>query len=698
MTRGAISPRRITSSVREKRQFHNRAALALTFASILLLFVLSVVFQVDEPQHDSRWLEDVNSQSEFGQDDTDYSSYSCRYIYDVTPDPGEDQCQFARTCNDGDGVWAPMVFCRNQTYSTKVLFWALSPVIIVWMVTLFRLLGSTAEDFFSPSLEMFSGKLGLPPRFAGVTLLALGNGAADVSATISAIKSDVANGYKLSLGALTGAAMFVGGIVAGIVVLVAGGVPCRGALIRDIMALLVTVCICWATLASGEVGPETISLFLSLYAIFVLVVLVADIYHRTVVLPRLQAADLEDGEGSSEEETPSYWTRAITAFSNYDNPCQQDTTQAEEEEGLGITQAPRNPTDPDAPIPLHGQNGILHGTGQGNSGPAVHAPEQSTLDDDEAEGGDYSLLMDNIDQICVAPGTDGFGSSNWGGAFHDFKLEVSDALFQLWMDIRNDDLNIAEKIMLFFEFPFTIMRTATVPIPCDGYYNRAKIALSTAVSPFWFAYYVWAEHGISPFNFGSAVFFLFFWVFAMLVSLFVMRYAPGGDGVMALWAAVPLALYGFVVAATWIDYIADHLVSLLDFMGIVWKIPGSIMGLTVLAWGNSMGDLSANMTMARKGLANMAMTACFAGPVFNILVGLGFGFSGLSAKTGNQTASVSLSGPIVTGFVFVVLNCITILLTGLLMGKGRIEIYYGYNALALYIIYVAVSISLEVFS
>lgn len=45
-----------------------------------------------------------------------------------------------------------------------------------------------------------------------------------------------------------------------------------------------------------------------------------------------------------------------------------------------------------------------------------------------------------------------------------------------------------------------------------------------------------------------------------------------------------------------------------------------VLGLTVLAWGNSIGDLSTNMAMARKGLANMAMTACYAGPLFNLLV------------------------------------------------------------------------------
>jgi hypothetical protein len=34
------------------------------------------------------------------------------------------------------------------------------------------------------------------------------------------------------------------------------------------------------------------------------------------------------------------------------------------------------------------------------------------------------------------------------------------------------------------------------------------------------------------------------------------------------------------MAATWIDWIADHLVALLEFLGIVCRIPGPILGLT----------------------------------------------------------------------------------------------------------------------
>jgi sodium/potassium/calcium exchanger 6 len=182
---------------------------------------------------------------------------------------------------------------------------------------------------------------------------------------------------------------------------------------------------------------------------------------------------------------------------------------------------------------------------------------------------------------------------------------------------------------------------------------------------------------------------------SILIGVLVLRFAPGGEGNMSLIAATPIAFYGFIMAATWIDFIADRLVSLLDFIGIVLHIPGSVMGLTILAWGNSVGDLSANLTMARKGLANMAMTACFAGPVFNILLGLGLGFRSLESQTGNEESVVSLSAPIISGFVFILLNCAMILTIGLFIGKGRIETSYGYVAVSLYAIYVITSITLE---
>jgi Sodium/calcium exchanger protein len=80
-----------------------------------------------------------------------------------------------------------------------------------FFVLCFSLVPISNSSSSLPTITQQHLQLGLPPRFAGVSLLALGNGAADVSATVSAITSDPKIGYKLSLGALTGAAMLISG-------------------------------------------------------------------------------------------------------------------------------------------------------------------------------------------------------------------------------------------------------------------------------------------------------------------------------------------------------------------------------------------------------------------------------------------------------------------------------------------------------
>jgi len=132
-----------------------------------------------------------------------------------------------------------------------------------------------------------------------VTLLALGNGAADVSATVSAIAQNPQEGYQMALGALTGAGMFVGTVVAGIVIVIADGVKCRGALVRDLGMFVITLAVVYGIFHRGEVGAGAIHTFFWLYISFVVVVLVADIYHRAVVLPRIRK---EQSEVMAEED------------------------------------------------------------------------------------------------------------------------------------------------------------------------------------------------------------------------------------------------------------------------------------------------------------------------------------------------------------------------------------------------------------
>ena len=63
---------------------------------------------------------------------------------------------------------------------------AIVPVGALLMLIFMYNLSSTADEYLSPALEFLTLKLGISESLAGVTFLALGNGANDVFAAISA--------------------------------------------------------------------------------------------------------------------------------------------------------------------------------------------------------------------------------------------------------------------------------------------------------------------------------------------------------------------------------------------------------------------------------------------------------------------------------------------------------------------------------
>ena len=49
-------------------------------------------------------------------------------------------------------------------------------------------------------------------------------------------------------------------------------------------------------------------------------------------------------------------------------------------------------------------------------------------------------------------------------------------------------------------------------------------------------------------------------------------------------------------------------VAVLQSLGYIWKLEMEILTMTVLAWGNSIGDLVADISVARSGQLDMAVT------------------------------------------------------------------------------------------
>lgn len=84
-----------------------------------------------------------------------------------------------------------------------------------------------------------------------------------------------------------------------------------------------------------------------------------------------------------------------------------------------------------------------------------------------------------------------------------------------------------------------------------------------------------------------------------------------------------LSLAGFVVAIGWISTIASQVVAVLKALAVILNMSHAVMGLTIFAVGNSLGDLVADITVAKLGYPVMALSACFGGPMLNILLGIG---------------------------------------------------------------------------
>lgn len=87
----------------------------------------------------------------------------------------------------------------------------------------------------------------------------------------------------------------------------------------------------------------------------------------------------------------------------------------------------------------------------------------------------------------------------------------------------------------------------------------------------------------------------------------------------------------------WIWLFANIMIDLLKIFGLLTGLPTTFLGLTVIAWGNSIGDYMANTSIARKGFVEMALTGCYASPLFNILLGLG-----IATLKANLTSDVGI--------------------------------------------------------
>jgi len=240
----------------------------------------------------------------------------------------------------------------------------------------------------------------------------------------------------------------------------------------------------------------------------------------------------------------------------------------------------------------------------------------------------------------------------------------------------------------------------------DSVWNRWLVALQIFTGPLFVVFIMWAntyedmENPKQELMEGAAYSLLF-----SCCSLALLLFLTSPDRKPKYHFV--LCFLGFVISVAWISTIAGEVVGVLKAIGVICNISEAILGLTLFAVGNSLGDWVADVTVARLGFPVMALAACFGGPMLNILLGIGIGGAFMSVSSANEKHNKHPGRPIhykpyhiqVSGTLLV--SAIGLLITLLLLliavpsNKWMMDRKIGWTLIGIWVITLLVNVGVE---
>lgn len=226
-----------------------------------------------------------------------------------------------------------------------------------------------------------------------------------------------------------------------------------------------------------------------------------------------------------------------------------------------------------------------------------------------------------------------------------------------WWLARNrqsfSSLSLPGKAFYILTLPLRVLRRLTIPLYLeDSEWNRGRAAVTPPLA----MCLVMLTVGCKVHTDVSWVSLLIAILLGLPLGIFI--FCTAKRATLPPYNFV-LVVCSFVLAICWICSVCDLMVEVLSLVGLLLGLPIEVLGMTLLALGNSSGDLWADTAVCRLGMPESAVSAVFAGPLFNLCVGIGVA---LLIRTWEETVSLSLASPTVICYSFLMaVNVYTVL-------------------------------------
>ncbi|CEP24581.1 unnamed protein product [Cyberlindnera jadinii] len=555
--------------------------------------------------------------------------------------------------------WSEWYFCGHSSKHKLVVI----SLLILIIVLIFVAFSVITSNFVYPNLNLLSNYLGISERISGLTLLALGNATPDIFSTYTAFTS---NSSGLAFGELMGSANFVICFVIGAMGLLRPFKVHHHEFMKDLYSFLSFIILALVLIADAKLWNGECALMVVAYIAYVIYTIVftnegkeyeveGDEEHHvlvpnsdtlsppldTIIAESIKSGDLDldvDRIRNSQKLSVFQAQRVWRALSPANSPSRTGSPSISRSVSEQFQSSKRFYTFPEMAMSDDATNyypKIVSPTPLPAPQITVTEASEDSHGSEEPHGLNEAHEHEGLHVLNEANEAEESRELNEG---HETDLSYEPLAERV--DETNDDHSTISSVMIeisgdypwrfllepFVDEPITTFNIISAPIVILFNVMIPTYPEKCTDSPRLYESELNLRKRLMYFQLFTSPFLLSFLLFPHLTL------TPRLLNSMALvlinvplnhYASVTLPLTGFVLSIVTIMSLSSVLIPILKNIGVIFQISESLLGLTILALGNSVGDLISNLTLARLNLSVIGVNACFGSPLLYILLGIG---------------------------------------------------------------------------